>query len=754
LKKVLAILCMLCAVSLLPAQSTFKAVILTLEEDEEEPEALAGVTVNIAEINMAAFSDSTGYVELNNIPAGEHFITYSYIGFFKKKQKLTFPLDANKLPLQILLEPQEEELEEVTIVSTRTNTLQEDNPTRVDVVNSEEMQERSIDKPSSISHAIKEQPGIQLQRTSASSGMFNIRLQGLHGKYVQLLKDGYPLFGGFSNSLGITQIPPLDLQQIEIIKGPASTLYGGDAISGVINLISKTPTEDLATDLLFNVENTKSIDAGLYMAQRFKWFGFTLTGMYRNQQPKDWNRDNFSDMPKLQRYNILPQLYFWIKDKVLINAGVNYAYEDRLGGTMQYIQGKEDTVYDYFEKNLSTHLGTNFKLEYDAGEKGKLTVRNSVNYFTRNLNVPAYKFAGNQLATLSEINYRFVKGKHDLVAGLDFKTDKFTETPYDTFNRSYNYLTAGFFAQYIFRLSEKTAFEGGFRLDYNTQYKVLPLPHIAWMQKWNEHFSTRVNAGMGYKLPTVFQEESEEALFRNVFSIANTVKPELSAGGTADLAVKLPNINGVSITITQMYFYTRILRPLLASTNSIDNCLTLDCEQLRYNNGNGYIESRGVETGFRLGYRGFGFGINYSLIDHNRKINNVRSIAPLTAKHQLAILAGYELLGKFTMGIDAYYFSPQKLSDGSTTRSIWELGINTQLDLKYILIFANLENILDIRQSRYGDIVSPYPTYSHPRFADLYAPLEGTILNAGFKLRLGEITKKVSKKQRPAKDDD
>lgn len=746
LKKLLFILLLLSAAGSLPAQHVLKAYVSTLEEDEDEQEPLGGATLAIAENNIIAYTDSTGYAELSGIPAGERTVIISYIGYFKKKLKLTFPLDANKPPLQILLEPQEEELEEITITTTRTNALQQDNPTRVDVVNSEEMQERSIDKPSSISHAVKEQPGVQVQRTSASSGMFNIRLQGLNGKYVQLLKDGNPLFGGFSNALGITQIPPLDLQQIEIIKGPASTLYGGDAIAGVINLVSKQPTEDLATDLLLNIENTRSVDAGVYLAQRYKWFGFTLTGMYRNQKERDWNRDNFTDMPRLQRYNVSPQLYFWIGDKVQINAGVNYAYEDRLGGTLQYIQGKEDTVYDYFEKNLTTHLGTNFKLEYNAGEKGRLVVRNSANYFNRELDIPAYKFGGKQLATLTEINYRFVKGKHDFIAGLDFRTDKFTEHMYDTFNRSYNYLTAGLFTQYIFNWTKNTALEAGFRLDYNTTYGALPLPHLAWLQKWNEHFVTRLNAGMGYKLPTVFQEETEEALFRNVFSIANTVKPELSAGGTADLVATLPNFNGLSITITQMYFYTRILRPIVATTTFIENCPTLDCEQLSYSNAKGYIESRGVETGLRLNYRGFGFGINYSLIDHNREINKVKSIAPLTAKHQLALLAGYELFGKFSFGVDCYYFSPQRLSDGTKTRSIWELGINTQLDLKYILIFANLENILDIRQSRYGTIVTPYPTYSHPKFADLYAPLEGTILNAGFKLRLGEVARKVSKK--------
>ena len=126
----------------------------------------------------------------------------------------------------------------------------------------------------------------------------------------------------------------------------------------------------------------------------------------------------------------------------------------------------------------------------------------------------------------------------------------------------------------------------------------------------------------------------------------------------------------------------------------------------------------------------------------------MRSIAPLTSKHIVSFFAGYESK-RFGLGVDCYYFSPVKLSDGSLGKRMWELGINGQVNFRYVLIFANLENILDMRQTTYGPIVQPSPTYGTPRFKEIYAPLEGRFFNTGIKIRLGEFVKK----NKPDNDD-
>lgn len=721
----------------LSAQSNLRVAV----SSDEDGEPLDGVTVLEEGTEKITYTDSTGMATITGIDSGEHNLIVSYLGYFRKKVKVSLPLK-NQNPIEIKLQPQSEELEEVVVVTTRNEKRSEDLPTRVETISQAEVEERSNDKPSDVSHVLREQPGVQVQRTSATGGTMSIRLQGMKSRYVQVLKDGFPLFGGFANVIGITQIPPLDLKQVEIIKGPSSTLYGGDAIAGVINLITREPNEKPVYDLMVNAESAKSVDVGTYCAQKFNWFSFSLLGMYRWQKEKDWNGDNFSETPKLQRYSVSPQLYFDLSPKAKINLGASYTHENRLGGALPYINGKQDSVYSYYEKNLSDHISTNFKFQYDFGGQGKLTLKNAVNYFNRELTIPFYYFKGTQLGSASEVNYHFARKNHDLVVGMDFRTDNFKEAnDSSSVKRNYTYYTGGLFAQYSYELNHKSTFEGGLRLDYNNIYKIYALPHLAWRQKWNEIFSTRVNAGMGYKLPNVFQDESEEARFINVYPIGDSVKPELSLGGTVDLLVKLPNYNGLSITLNQMYFLTHIFNPLLPQTKGVEGCNGLDCTELYYSNGHGYQESRGIETSIKMHYRGVDLAVVYTLTDNNFKLDDVKSIAPLTSKHILSLLAGYEIKN-FATGIDCYYYSPVKLSNGSVGRGIWEFGIVAQYSFKYMVIFANLENVFDIRQTSYGPIVFANPTLAHPRFAEIYAPLEGRLFNAGFKLRLGMFSKK------------
>ena len=177
-----------------------------------------------------------------------------------------------------------EEIEEVRIQSTRTSRTIRNTPTRIETIDAEELEEKSNMKPANVSMVLRESTGLQVQQTSATSGNASIRVQGLDGRYTQLLKDGYPNFGNFASGLSILEIPPLDLKQVEVIKGPASTLFGGGAIAGVINFVSKTPKEKGEFNFLINQSNIGQSNFGVYSSERNEKFGYSILGLLNLQK--------------------------------------------------------------------------------------------------------------------------------------------------------------------------------------------------------------------------------------------------------------------------------------------------------------------------------------------------------------------------------------------------------------------------------------------------------------------------------------
>src|SRR6478752_6925699 len=171
---------------------------------------------------------------------------------------------------------QTQEMEEVVISSTRSSRTIRDIPTRVEFIAGEELDEKANMKPGDIRMVLNESTGITTQQTSATSANASIRIQGLDGRYTQILKDGLPLYAGFSGGLGLLQTPPLDLKQFEVIKGSSSTLYGGGAIAGLVNLISKAPKEERELNFHFDITSASGLNTSGFYGQKFKKVGVTL----------------------------------------------------------------------------------------------------------------------------------------------------------------------------------------------------------------------------------------------------------------------------------------------------------------------------------------------------------------------------------------------------------------------------------------------------------------------------------------------
>src|SRR4030095_11906289 len=262
--------------NVLHGQQIFEAII----KDSLTKSILPGVSVSANNGKQNLISDKEGKVRFSYKEYPATFI-FSHSGFKTKEIYVLRPggpptdsipapanLDTNSY-LTIYLQIEEKSMDEVIISSSRTNSRIKNLPTKVEVIGEEEMEEENGIKPGNIASILGDIAGIQLQQPAATRGNADMRIQGLQGKYTQILRDGLPLFGGYSGSFSILQIPPLDLKQVELIKGASSTLYGGGAIAGMINLISKRPKKGVfEKTILLNQSSLKESNVDIYLSNR------------------------------------------------------------------------------------------------------------------------------------------------------------------------------------------------------------------------------------------------------------------------------------------------------------------------------------------------------------------------------------------------------------------------------------------------------------------------------------------------------
>ncbi len=727
MKKILLFLFAITICSSITAQNTFKAII----KDGKTKELLIGATASVAGTRNGAITNEYGFVEINNIANGKQTIQVSMLGYALNEQVYNFPLTANDT-IKIGLTEKTDSVEEVVVQGTRSNRSIARTPTRVEVL-TEEIDEASTMDPSKIAHLVTHSTGIQVQQTSATSNTANVRIQGLDGRYTQILKDGFPLYGGFSGSLSIMQIPPLDLRQIEYIKGGASTLYGGGAIAGLINVISKEPTPE-ETLIHLNVSSVGAVDVNTFISRKVDKFGFTLLAQRNTHKAFDADNDGFTDLPQLEKYNFNPKIFYTFDNKTKLSIGATLTSEKREGGDMKVLNNETPTATNFYkEKNEIGRVTTQFKFDHKLTANQSLTLRNSVNVFDRNIFITPsfadgeYRFGGQQVSSFSEIAYTHTKNKNVLISGLNFYTDDFKEAAIQsTVLRNEGYKTAGGFANYTFDIGEKVAIESGLRADYVLNDKVFLLPRISALFKWTNQLTTRVGGGLGYRNASIFNQEAEILGYKNVMAInRQTTQAEQSYGGNIDLGYKTTFGAKSFININQMFFYNKLDKPLILQNKG---------SNYAFQNADGYTQSVGAETFFKFGFYDFVFFMGYTYTDATNHFDGTTRDLTLTPKHSVKGDLLYALPGKWRIGLDYEYKSSQLLSNGRTTRDYWTYGAVVEYTYKNFTFFGNVENYTNVRQTKYESLLSA--PYSTPQFTEVWAPLDGIVLNTGLKIRL------------------
>jgi outer membrane receptor for ferrienterochelin and colicins len=728
MKKLLVLCIALFYTTITYSQNTFKAII----KDGKTNEPLTGTTAVLQGTTKGASADHSGLITLTDIHDGKQVIRFSLLGYQTQTDTLIFPLSQTEHTLILMNlsgKGNGEELMEVVVGATRSSRTIANTPTRVEVISGDELDEKGNMKPGDIRMMLAESTGIQTQQTSATSGNSSIRIQGLDGKYTQIIRDGFPLYSGFSGGLGLLQIAPLDLKQVEVIKGSSSTLYGGGAIAGLVNVVSKIPTDERQLNFLLNGTSALGLDASGFYSQKFNKIGITSYVAYNHGTAYDPSNIGLSAIPRFNRYTFNPKLFFYLNDRTTLIAGINATEEDREGGDMQYLKGNGNAQHSYFEENKTGRYSSQLELDHRVNDKEKLTLKNSISYFDRSINLPGYRFSGVQVSSYSEANYAYNGEQTDWVAGLNYLTENFNEDRNSSFPlRSYNYNTIGAFVQNTWNATDKFTLESGLRGDYHNEYGFFVLPRISGLYKISSHFTTRLGGGLGYKAPTVFTEEAERIELRNVLPIdvANT-KAEHSYGANYDITYKTALFdNKVSFSINQLFFYTRIDNPILLTP--------LTNGDLQYLQPQGDLNTKGMETNIKLTYNNFKLFLGYTLADVTEHTGNTITNYPLVSRNRLNNVLVYEIEDKLKIGAEAYYFSPQQLNDGTTGRGYWTAGLMAEKIWDRFSLFINFENLTDTRQTKFDPIYTG--SITNPVFKDIYAPLDGFVINGGIKFKL------------------
>ncbi|HLI92878.1 MAG TPA: TonB-dependent receptor, partial [Puia sp.] len=619
-----------------------------------------------------------------------------------------------------------ETLQNVIILSTRTNQLLKNIPIAVQVVGREDIEEGTAQSPANIRELLTELSGTQLQQTSAVSGNVSIRLQGLDGRYTQLLKDGFPLYGGFSGSLGILQVPPLDLHQVEVIKGAGSALYGGDAIAGIINLISRQPDTTPHLDAIENQTQRGETDLGGFYSKRNRHFGWTVMGTASRQTPVDVNNDGFTDLPQIRQGTIAPTFFWYPDSNTTVRFGINLSAERRTGGDLYAVQHTPDSLHPFRQRNSTDRDYYQLSITHKAKNGQTFTLKNSIGYFYRSIGqssgASSYRFTGAELSSFSELSYTKDWEANQFVAGTDLITDRFTPTAPDG-TLKYAHTTAGLFAQDDWTIAKKLILETGVRADQ--EYTLYLLPRLALLYKPLRGLSARVGGGLAYKLPTVFNAQDEEEGYLQVRPIAPTVNAERSGSVNLSLNYQGRLTDEITIAIDQNFYYTRLENALIPNTDSLLK------GWLVYYNAPGPVVSRGSETNARFTLDDLSLYLGYSLTDARRRYLPGNPRLPLTPRSKLVAGLTWESEPHWKAGAEAFFTGSQYLDNGQKTQPFQTFDLMVQHSWGPFSILLNVENVTDTRQSRFGPLYTG--TMQDPVFKEVYAPLEGRIFSVAFR---------------------
>lgn len=702
----------------LPQQSDSGTVNVTVQEPMGPVEGAL-----IRSDNRSATTDANGRALLV-LPAGQRTLIVSRIGYAPKRVTVTVRADSTiSLTIDIAMEDAME-MEAVTVAATRTERLAGETPDRVEVLDEMEVDENTLMAPSGITMLLNETPGLRVQAASPTLGTGSVRILGLSGQYTAMLSDGLPLYGGAASALGPLDISPVDLSRVELIKGAASALYGGQALGGVINLVSKQPTG--RSEVLLNRRTMGVTDAAAWLSRRFaEHAGLSLLASGTVQEEADPDNDGWGDQPRARRWGVRPR-YTSVDANgggrsLFITAG--YAYDDRQGGTIGSAVAPDGQPFREGLTGRRADFGATLRVP--RADSGVVAARVALSTNGRERRFGAGPIEQDRISTGFVELTRMIKEKRGaLVFGAAAQVDAYHNELNPGFD--HDWVTPGLFITGDRRLSSVTV-SASVRADLHPETGLEWTERLAMLWRPGDEWTVRLGAGTGFAAPTPLTEEIEAIGLRAIQP--GPLDAEHSTGLMLDLNGRLL---GAEVLLTG---YGSSIRRAIQLVDLGDSARS---GVLR--NATGLTQVYGVEAAAIWRFPAGKFLLTYGYADGTRPDaeTGASEPVPLLNRHRAGADLMLEKPGVYRVGIEGIYYGRQTLDDdpyrGRSEPYVYLMAIAMR-QFGALELVANFENLLDVRQTKHDPLVRPVPTVGGRWTTDVWAPLEGFMANVALRVR-------------------
>jgi outer membrane receptor for ferrienterochelin and colicins len=670
-----------------------------------ENKPLEFVNISLAKTGFGSITDSLGNFELKNIPFGTYQLQTQLIGYTQKQQSITLDKTQSNMIIQIQLEEEASELNEVVISGTMQEVTKLESAVNVEVYSVKFFQ---ANPTPSVFECLQNVNGVRPQLNCNICNTGDIHMNGLEGPYTMVLIDGMPIVSGLSTVYGLTGIPQSLIERMEIVKGPSSSLYGSEAVGGILNIITKKVSNAplISLDVMGTSWGEVNADLGFKFNLGKKAHSMVGVNYFNYQIPIDNNQDGFTDITLQHRISAFNKWSFDRKDNRIFTLAGRFIYEDRWGGNIEWnpvFRGGDSIYAESIYTTRWEAFGT-----YQLPVKENIQFQFSGNGHNQNSMYGTTSFQASQYIAFGQFTWNKKIGRYNhLLAGVTYRFIYYDDnTPvtseFDTINIPDNKPSVthlpGIFIQDEISFNEQHKLLLGLRYDYNTLHGSIVCPRVNY--KWssaNQKNILRVGFGNGYRVANVFTEDHAALTGARETVFEEQLLPETSWNGNINFVKKIYNKKNVSISLDISAWYTYF-------TNRIIPDYETNVNKIIYRNLDGFAQSTGGSINMDISWKNLSVILGATAMDVSINENNVWRRQLLTEQFSGVWNLGYKF-PKIGLSIDytGNLYGPMKLPllgplDDRPANSPWYSIQNIQITKKFKMgleIYAGIKNLLN-----------------------------------------------------------